>query len=444
MQNDLERIKSMCDRLQATTKRLEKEAILLEYGDDKTCKEVLRFLYDPGTVTGLSDKKITKQVAENVEILAEIGLLDAIEYITQNNTGRDKDIAYVKAYIANNIDYADLLRELFCKSLKTGVDAKTVNKVYGSGFIKTFDVMLAQNFNEERDYVEGKQYIITKKLDGHRCVAFLHENGEVRLFTRTGQSYGDIPDVAKDLQTLEKGYVYDGELTAADEGAGAAQQQSFLQGVTGAVFNKTSSAARKKDTKAGLVFNVFDMLPIQEFLAGLSAETALARKNKLHETFNGVAAEWVTEVEMLYVGCDIQQVNNLYNVARENGWEGLMINIADAPYQSKRTKDLLKVKTFLSADVLVVDIYEGTGRYKGMLGGVTFEFENKDKRWRCDCGSGFSEEERKQFWHDKTVLAGKIIEVQYFEISRDKDGNYSMRFPVFLRIRDDKDEISMY
>jgi len=444
MNEELQKLSELIEKLQGTTKRLEKEAILLEYCDDKTCKEVLRFLYDHGIVTGLSDKKIAKQVAESVNVPKETSLLDAINHIVENNTGRDKDIAYVQSYIANNLEYAELLTELFCKSLKTGIDAKTVNKVYGKGFINTFDVMLAQSFNEERDYVDGKEFIITKKLDGHRCIAFLHENGDVRFYTRSGQDYGDIPDVANDLRKLEKGYVYDGELTSATDETATVMQQSFLEGVTGAVFNRTSSEARKKDTKTGLVFNIFDMVPIEEFLAGQSTKTALERKNKLHKVLSGVDAKWLLEVEMLYVGSDIEHVNKWCVVAGKKGWEGLMVNIADATYQCKRTKDLLKVKSFFTADVLVVDTYEGSGRYKGMLGGVTFEFENKGKRWRCDCGSGFSEDERKQFWQEKTFLVGKIIEVQYFEISQDKEGNYSMRFPVFLRIRDDKDEISMY
>jgi len=444
MNGELQKFFELIEKLQGTTKRLEKEAFLLEYDNDKVCKELLRFLYDHGIVTGLSDKKIAKQVAESVVVPEETSLLDAVGHIIKNNTGRDKDIAYVQAYIANNLDYAELLKELFCKSLKTGIDAKTVNKVYGKNFINTFDVMLAQSFNEERDYVNGKQFIITKKLDGHRCIAFLHKNGDVRFYTRSGQDYGDIPDVANELQSLDKGYVYDGELTSATDEVVTVEQQSFLEGVTGAIFNRTSSEARKKDTKTGLVFNIFDMIPIEEFLAGESTRTAFERKNKLHKALSGIGSKWLSEVEMLYVGSDIEQVNKWCISASEKGWEGLMVNIADATYQCKRTKDLLKVKSFFTADVLVVDTYEGAGRYKGMLGGVTFEFENKSKRWRCSCGSGFSEEERKQFWQEKDFLVGKIIEVQYFEISQDKEGNYSMRFPVFLWIRDDKDEISMY
>ena len=31
-------------------------------------------------------------------------------------------------------------------------------------------------------------------------------------------------------------------------------------------------------------------------------------------------------------------------VAEKNGWEGLMLNSCEAPYKSKRVKDLLKVK----------------------------------------------------------------------------------------------------
>ena len=41
-------------------------------------------------------------------------------------------------------------------------------------------------------------------------------------------------------------------------------------------------------------------------------------------------------------------------------------------------------------------------------------------------------------------MINKIIQVKYFEISSNQKGTFSLRFPVFEYLRDDKTEISMF
>lgn len=450
--NDLKLVDEMVGKLQATAKRLGKEAILLESENCEPCKKFLHFLFDPFTVTGLSDKKISKKISASIRDktadLSSNTLSGILEYFSAHNTGRDIDIAAAQSILAESGSCAPLFTQILCKSLKLGVDAKTINKVYGKDFIKTFNVMLAMNWDDEKEYAEGQKLIITQKLDGHRCVAFHHETGAVKFLTRQGQDYGNIPDVEAEIKKLTAGFVYDGELLSTNENYGdnSAVQLDLLGQpiIQGNAFGQTSSIARKKDTKTQLCFHVFDMLPIAEFIAGESSKNALERKKQLHKTIDKAGKlKWVVEVEPLYVGDDIKQVGLLHEKSAEQGWEGIMVNIANAPYQCKRTKDLLKVKQFHTADVRVVAAFEGSGKYKGLLGGVTVEFEHKDKTWLVDCGSGFTEADRAKYWGEED-LVGRIIEVQYFEISQDKDGNYSLRFPVFLKTRDDKDEISMH
>ena len=57
--------------------------------------------------------------------------------------------------------------------------------------------------------------------------------------------------------------------------------------------------------------------------------------------------------------------------------------------------------------------------------------------------SGYSDEDRKAIWNNKDELLGRIIEVQYFEETENQnDDSLSLRFPVFLRIREKGKEVS--
>ena len=67
-----------------------------------------------------------------------------------------------------------------------------------------------------------------------------------------------------------------------------------------------------------------------------------------------------------------------------------------------------------------------------MLGGFNIEL---DSGKQLKVGSGFKEHERIQFWNDREKLPGRWIKVQYNEVTPDG----SLRFPVFLHLRDDKE-----
>lgn len=429
----MERIKEIIEQLQATSSRNEKAAILEANKDNELWTEVLKFLLDPMVVTGISMNKIEKY--GNIRQERSFDLVGVLNYLRKHNTGRMEDVAVVSHYANGFPEHRDWLLQLFTKSLKFGVDTSTVNKIYGKGFIKVFAVMLAESFADNPMHLDGKEFIITQKLDGVRCVAFVHDNGEVQFFTRNGQDYGEVPDVAADLLSIaERGVAYDGELIAKADGA------------SGDVFRATVSSANSKGVKSGLVYHVFDRLPISDFLDGYSVETCIERKHKLSASIAAYGElSWVTNVDILYEGRDQSKINEWAAIAQENGWEGLMLNVADAPYQAKRTRDLLKVKKFKTVDVRVTGVFEGIGALVGTLGGIHVEFDIDGKTYTSKCGSGFTFEQRDKYWAHPELLIGKIVELKCFEVSYDKDGSRSLRFPIWLDIiRTDKDETSVY
>src|SRR5690606_11774331 len=107
-------------------------------------------------------------------------------------------------------------------------------------------------------------------------------------------------------------------------------------------------------------------------------------------------------------------------------------------YQGKRSKDILKVKNFIDAEYVVVDVEMDNIRHivdqkeitSPMLKAVIIEH----KGHRVDVGSGFSIEERLKYYSDPQAIIGKTITVQYFEESMNKEGGISLRFPTVKAI----------
>ena len=87
----------------------------------------------------------------------------------------------------------------------------------------------------------------------------------------------------------------------------------------------------------------------------------------------------------------------------------------------------------LSQDCVVTGMYEGKAgtRLEDSMGGIVVRQENGEI---CECGTGFSDEDRKIMWNNPELHIGSIAECKYQELTNDN----IMRFPVFLRWRNDK------
>ena len=92
------RTKEICDELQNLSSRKDKETLLIREEKNETFKRVLHFLLNPFITTGISKKKINKQVSVDTQRLYTSDIFD---YVTKNNTGRDIDIKVVQQFIAN-------------------------------------------------------------------------------------------------------------------------------------------------------------------------------------------------------------------------------------------------------------------------------------------------------------------------------------------------------
>ena len=423
----MKEIKMIIEEIQSTNSRIDKERILTENKSNGLLKDVLNFIVNPYILTGLNTKKINKKV--NCTITKEIeDIYTMMNYLQNNNTGTDQVIVNVQ-YFLNIHEDKDFYKSIFTKSLKLGCDAKTLNKVFGDNFIPTFDVMLAQKYFDNEDYVNGRGFTLTIKRDGNRAV-ILKDNGNIKIFTRQGQLYFGLVDLENELLKLDIDNVaIDGELMVLND----SEIPSDVQ------FKETMKVVRKDGEKHGVKLVVFDYLPISDFKNGICNIPYITRRDSLEDVFKNCT--YFEPVEKLYQGKDINEIHKYLDIITSHGGEGIMININNAPYECKRVKTLLKVKKMQSADLKIIGFEQGEGRLKHTLGKINVEYKGNS----IGVGSGFSDSDRTFIWEHQEELYRKIAEIKYFEESTNqKDDKLSLRFPIFKALRLDKTEPSYF
>jgi DNA ligase-1 len=114
-----------------------------------------------------------------------------------------------------------------------------------------------------------------------------------------------------------------------------------------------------------------------------------------------------------------------------------MIKDLEALYECKRSVSWLKQKPFIEVSLTVIAVEEGTGKNEGRLGALICEGEDDGKRIVVNCGSGFTDEQRAEFWEAKDTLIGQVVEVRADAATQSQDSEtvWSLRFPRFLRFR---------
>lgn len=434
----LEKLDNLVNELISSSGIKQKIDLLKNYKNDLDINYFLYFLYDPFVTTGLKIKKIEKELPESAQSYntLDCNFIDLLKKLEVNNTGSYKENYLVRQFIDKHANFKDLIIKTVTKTLKLGVQASSINKALPN-CCRTFDVMLAQKYFDDPDKLvpDGTEFILTTKLDGVRCVLINEENNP-KFFSRQGQMFEGLIELEQEAKLLPTGFVYDGELLLNKQGLESKD-----------LYRETMKVVSADKEKLNVNFNIFDMLPIEDFKNGYSEKPAKLRKLDIMNLFDreDLTLNHMKEVKVLYYGDNKDVINSLLDDVTKAGGEGLMINLAESPYECKRSKGLLKVKKMQTADVRVIGIEEGTGKNVGKVGALKIEFIGPDGNvYQNDVGSGLTDELREDFWNNQDKVLNKIIEIKYFEISSNQNGTYGLRFPVFKWVREDKDEISMY
>lgn len=427
------KLDAMVNALQKAKKKTDKTRILLDarkdFGDEADeLMAFFRFLLDPAIVTGLSDAKINKKVTAKPDIDIQY-LSCGYLYImgAGHNTGSDTSITTIQNYLHKNPEYEEFLKRLFTKNLPIGVEAATVNKVYGEEIIPVWEVQQGYPIDKYK-FRKGELIFASRKLNGSRGTYFKGD-----IISRQAQKFDGLDHIIKDIEKIiGTDYAVDGELIRRN-----------IDGLTdGQNFRETISILNSDGNDKSLIkFVIFDIVPVDEFKMDACTENYSVRKKRLLDLKNKIqknGTQNIEVVQMVYEGTDVNDVYDWLDYAVRHDWEGLVVN-RQVPYRRIRHNGCLKVKRFYTVDLRITAIEEGQNRLAGTMGALVVDYKGNELR----IGSGFDDATRAAVWANPDNYIGKIVECKYKEVTMDKKtGLESLQFPTFVRFRDDKNEVS--
>lgn len=403
-------IPEIFNRISKINSIIEKKKIL-EETKSSILEKIFRYAYDPFINYGVS-KIDTSDISYSNDIeVDEVWLIEISELLDKlskrkytGNKARDEVKKLLSKYPE---EWGRILLHILKKDLRIGASKSIINKIYDGLFPE--DICMAA-MKYERKRVCFPVYADIK-LDGVRCIS-TYKDSKIKLFSRNGKEFVNYPTISEELNQIEEIHLmnFDGEIT-----------MGHFQDIMRTVSRKEDGIKLAEDA----VYNIFDIQinkPLFKRVQILSKiKKQIEEKNLKH----------IKVVECKEFK-DEEKVIDFYNEMLKEGYEGIMIKNMMGLYRYKRSNDWLKMKPEETLDLEILNVEEGTGKYKNKLGAIICKI-NKDND-TVNVGSGFTDIERENYWNKRNELIGMIAEVKFQE--KTKDG--SLRFPVFVRFRNDK------
>ena len=324
----------------------------------------------------------------------------------------------------------EILKAILQRKLTIGLSKASFDKLIGEEATKEFTVTLAHLLDKVKGVnpIDGTWYA-SRKMDGVRVVAKISKTDEavnVEFISRQGKPITTLDNCIPALQwlvrDLDNGVYYaDGEGCIVDENGDEH-------------FDWIMKEIKKKNwTIENPCYQIFDFVTLNEFEMKTKSAIFSERYKEMQKMFKGNKFTTIKLLEQERITSQ-EDFDRWSQYVEDGNWEGFMLR-KDVEFEVGRTKNLLKVKKFDDAEYVVKDIEiaemttsepgKGNVKFTGVKS-LIIEHKGND----VNVGSGLSREQRIEWMKNPSKIIGKTITVKYFEITKNKQGQESLRFPT--------------
>lgn len=407
-----------------------KLAVLKKYQDHERLKQVLQMTYDQVAFTyGMSLEQIEKfPVQETQTMSLEIAMASLLHnFCTRKVTG------HAALQLASNIigslseQDANLLKKIINRDLRINAGSTLINKVF-PGLITKPVYMRCDVYNSKTAKNIAFPAIVQLKADGtYREITV--DSGNVSARSRSGENY-DYPVLFEAFKDYPDG-VYVGELT-----------------VRGIPDRAKGNGLINSDEPPhdDIVIQLWDYITIDEYKQAGLKDKKNPNKTTYNERWNALNAIEFTRpsknIEMIpaFNVDTLKEALEACSSWMNDGYEGAILKDLNAVFKDGTSKQQLKLKLQIDAEMRITGFTEGSKGTKreGKIGAIEFANDEGTIKGRT---SGFSDEQLDYFTNHQNELLNKIMTVQFNDLTK-AEGNdyYALSHPRFIEIRDDKDE----
>jgi DNA ligase-1 len=409
-----------------------KTAILEANKDNDLLKAYLRATYDPA----LSYYQTT--VKTHPATLCYSFTQGTIQAIVKTLAQRELTGDAAKKWLdnlmkASNKEAQELIQLLIKRSVGAGAGDTMILKVFPDlYFIPPYQRCSLMDAKAKDRFSKLESFLVQEKLDGSFCYLVKEAGKAPEAITRAGSKYP--AEFAEKLATPKcEGFVVIGELVVVDYTED--EDGSLLDRKTGNGILNSVLKGGELGNDLEVILIAWDCINTTEFKNGCSKDPYWKRLEMLELV-------WENPVKTRYVK-SLEDAYKIYSNFTAAGKEGCVVKSKDFLWRDGTSKDCIKLKIEFEVDLEVVGMTEGTGKAKGMMGSMTLA--SSDRVLVTDCGSGFSDEQRKYFWNYKEETIGDIVTVKANDIISKRDSMIASLFlPIFVENRLDKTEADSY
>lgn len=423
MKNLLSSLTKLVNLLESNSSQIMKKTILKSFPQ---CKEILKLVYDKNYIFNITGNNVLKYEKLNFE--SGIEYFDIYKLLNDLNKRKitgDLALQCCQEFINNYIEFEDIIIKILNKDLKCGISLKIINNVF-KNLIPEFNVPLAKNYEEKLCDFENEKWYYSRKLDGIRCLTFM-QNNEIKFFSRKGKEIFTLNNLKNDIlkNIYIEGYIFDGEICLIDN-LGNEDFKGIMKEIR-----------RKNHTIKNPKYFIFDFYSIEEFNGGKILDYNETNNLFNFNNLNLKNTKYCFKINQNYIKSE-QEFLKIFTKIPKN-WEGIILK--KYPTMFKRSNNLLKVKKFKEIELRVINIVLGekfiNENHQSICSALVCKYKNNI----IYIGSGLSDKQRVKWFNSEKEIIGKIITVKYFEESQNKDGKYSLRFPILKYVHGEQREL---